>query len=980
MIWSRLHNVLVLMSLYSLLSAQRPQPMFFNYNTEHGLPSSEVHEIFQDREGYIWIGTDNGLSRFDGYEFTNFSAAEGLVDPMIVDIVEDKQDKIWVLSMSGKIFIEQGESFVPFEGNDLIASYKNFYIADEFCFSSHSDSIHINLKNLGLLDIDIKQLTASLRDSSTRGVHFYDDVNHALGVKISDAQYHGNFIPPLTLHEKNKHTTFLLDSIFSKPGPGRGINSRRLEFKNEVFYTYIVHDQCYLLNSAGLLKVVPNYGELTSHLIYGDQIWCSAGSYGGFSIIDQMSDLSDQLLGQYLIDSHVTDFFEDRQSAVWISTLEDGLYYLPSPNNQYWNKESGLNSHNIKSVAIASDSSVWITNWSGNFQELDFKHQLILKEVAHSTLHKYNFDAHYDPIKDQLIGSSSPIIDYFIENNGHDIRKFSSTVNNRNILYITPSSLFQLSLDSLTTNKYVATNEFTRTFDVGYDQNGQIWVGTTEGLFQLKQDSLLRPDNLDSLLHYRLEAIEFLSDNRMVCGTKGNGILVGHEKGKTTQISTQQGLSSNNIENIHIDEEDRIWIGTLNGLNVVKLHQDSFSVKHFKTEHGLPSNEISKVLTQADFAWVATAKGLLKLEEQAVHQQTFTPIITKVTANGKEQNIHQEIVLKPQDNNVEIHFVALDYMARGNIRYRYRLQPTDDWKYTKQTKLTFPKLPPNQYDMELQAENIDHIWSTTNRIQIEIDAPWWKKGWFSLLCILLSLGFIYLFYRRRIKSIEDKTNIQSQIIELERSALQAQMNPHFIFNILNTIQAAISQQDTDKAMDLLAKFAKLIRKTLNNATQKSIRLYEEVEYLKSYMHMEQMRFNHTFDYRIDVDENINTFDIHIPPMLCQPFIENAIKHGLCNLEKGLLEIKFEWHNDEVFVQIKDNGAGLQDLPAKSDHQSLALSITKRRLELMGNKNAFKLYELRNEQGEIEGTCVEFMLKAAWLHNETNSILHGYKKN
>ena len=231
---------------------------------------------------------------------------------------------------------------------------------------------------------------------------------------------------------------------------------------------------------------------------------------------------------------------------------------------------------------------------------------------------------------------------------------------------------------------------------------------------------------------------------------------------------------------------------------------------------------------------------------------------------------------------------------------------------------------------------------------------------------------IIIYVTKLVKQREQKKNeLQQRILEAEQKAIRSQMNPHFIFNALNSIQRFIVENDTLSANEYLAKFGKLIRRILDNSKHKLITIDDELQTLKLYLELESLRFENRFEYTIEVEEKIDTHNSQIPPMLIQPYLENAIWHGLMHKEeKGKLEIKMKLENDFIFCSIEDNGVGRKKAMElktkhKPDHKSSGMQLTQERLEIFNamktQKLDIRILDLTDEKNEPGGTRVEIKI-------------------
>ena len=310
----------------------------------------------------------------------------------------------------------------------------------------------------------------------------------------------------------------------------------------------------------------------------------------------------------------------------------------------------------------------------------------------------------------------------------------------------------------------------------------------------------------------------------------------------------------------------------------------------------------------------------------------------------------------PSFTHDQNHF-GFSYLGRlpgvdEDLLYSYRLLGLDDsWSPpATMNTVNFANLAPGKMTFEVKAIHpYDYTLSSEiKRVSFCIESSIWKKRWFQLALgvLILSLGFLFL--RNRINSIQKRNNdrerklkLQNKLLDLERNALQLQMNPHFIFNALNTVKKQLRVHDVKRSEQILTKFSSLIRNTLEHSRQTSINLEDEIELLENYLSIEQLSRNHSFKYTIE--QNVeDSFDISIPPMMLQPFIENAIQHGVAGRDNGQITITFHQRGKMIVCHIKDNGPGLKQ-PSESTHKSRAIQVTTDRLALLTDTRKDHLY-------------------------------------
>jgi LytS/YehU family sensor histidine kinase len=315
-----------------------------------------------------------------------------------------------------------------------------------------------------------------------------------------------------------------------------------------------------------------------------------------------------------------------------------------------------------------------------------------------------------------------------------------------------------------------------------------------------------------------------------------------------------------------------------------------------------------------------------------------------------------------------------------DIKFRYRLNRFDDWTEIAGRRFAnYTNVPGGNYVFQLQAANNEGIWNKKIlEIPIRIETPFWLTWWFRTTIIVLLVSGVYWFYRYRIHQLRKKQKMKSEyekkLANVEMSALLAQMNPHFLFNSLNSIDSYIIRNESKKASEYLNNFARLMRLILQNSRSNYISLKDELEALELYLLMESLRFKNKFSYAVHVDERLDASSIVIPPMLIQPYVENAIWHGLMhktNGEEGKVELSLYKSEDNLLCVIRDNGIGrkkaaeLKENKLNNHKRSMGMRITEDRIEIINklyNINAsVHIYDVENEQGESTGTRVELTI-------------------
>lgn len=333
------------------------------------------------------------------------------------------------------------------------------------------------------------------------------------------------------------------------------------------------------------------------------------------------------------------------------------------------------------------------------------------------------------------------------------------------------------------------------------------------------------------------------------------------------------------------------------------------------------------------------------------------------------------LLLDWKQNSVEFQFVTPYFGNPQKITYKYRLSGLDNgWQMNgRNNKVRFSSLSPNEYEFTVAASPDGLNWYETDKpFRFKILPPLWQRVWFIILCLIITAGLAYWLFKKRVTVIRNQTELREKMNEMEMRALRAQMNPHFIFNCLNSINRYIVKSDNATASLYLTRFSKLIRLILDNSNSKNVLLSNELEALKLYIEMEGVRFDNKFDYRIILDENVSPDSIEVPSLIIQPYVENAIWHGLLHKEtNGSLLVKISMVNDNVLrCVIEDNGVGrakAMEYRSKSviNKKSLGMKLTEDRIAILNQNThtnaSVEILDLVDEENEAAGTRVVIVI-------------------
>lgn len=977
----RLHAFLLLACTWFSVS-QAQNPVFRHFGVENGLPSSEVYQSFQDQHGYMWFTTDLGLTRFDGYEFETFDIHSGLADNVNFIFFEDDKKRLWLSGYMHGLSCITDTGIVEYPYNHLVRQE----LANRVIRTFHVDeqnTLRVSAVGIGhILTID-----------STGQVYREPLYDQPLNKRLYWVKEHspydalmGIYTTPKSAHPPHEiqfaikgfdGSTQLIDlTIASREGKSlmgslSSINFVRID-ENEV-----------ALLTNGLLHIIKKGKKYlrrempfspTHSLTKDDEgnLWFGAYSQG---LIIVPRDTS-QEYRQYFKGTTVSHINKDREGGYWITTLNNGVYYIPD-----WKIKSAI-------PQLDAQHNVWIKALYSN------KNAMFAGQ-DNGTLHQWELDAPGSPILKleniqlggRLLSISGRENQVFTTSND-SIRHYSSKehiIEN----YI---GRVTLPIDEKTfwvsggarVYKYVNGEEvFNSVDDLGFTVNAvslesfdsSLWIGHRNGLYELRDEKIINHSLLHQELNTRVNDIKVFREGMLMATLHG---IFYYAHGKVTQLISRRNAAFNTCRTIEIENDTIVWVGTNTGL--VQMHvphpSNPSHVSHNQLFYrdGLSSGNIYDLELTPKYVWIGTTSGINFLPKN------FSPTalpkipiqITEVQVNGTPRKFTSGIELEPGNNDLLFTYKGLCLRCAGSVIYQYRLLNADtSWTETTSRTVQFANLPPGTYTFELRASSYSrNSQPSTKSIQFSIRPRIWEIPWVQWIAVLLAVGIVALLIRRRFVTIQKQNRFELEIDQLKFQALNAQMNPHFVFNAMNAIQQFVLKNDVLMSNKYLGKFARLTRLVLDNSREQLVDLQADLDALRLYIEIEALRFPGLFDWHIHLHPKMNPMSIKVPPLLLQPLVENSIKHGLVPKKGGgQLTISIDLDNDYLICTVEDNGIGREASSwaknKRKDHKPVGLGNTKKRIELLesmhGKKVVYDITDLSNAQGEASGTRVNLKL-------------------
>ena len=713
--------------------------------------------------------------------------------------------------------------------------------------------------------------------------------------------------------------------------------------------------------------------------------------------------------------------YRDNCGNIWIGTQTgiSKLNYIQQHVSSYLYKKDNnhfLSSADVRSITVDSLNEIWVGTINGGLN-LIHKNGEIEKFYFNPHNKKYTNNSintiYPSSNGNLLLGTKKGLITFntkskkfdesFSKGLNENIFKFNIDIwgifeENDSLLWLGAKKIGLIKLNKIT-QKYILQKDLINSLNTNSNfdvwtfhkaKNNLLYIGTSEGLkiLHLNQNKVeLLPVRLDSITNINVFSIFENNDKHLWLATSDNGLYdYNPQDGITRHFSTANGLSTNMICSVVPGENNDLWLSSVAGIMVLNPVSGKV-VKSFDITDGLPENRFnfkSNFKTKKGKIYFGGLSGLFSFSPSELYapQNNSSVIITSFKTNYEEKisQIKNDTFfsLPYHENNFSFDFAYLDFSNPAKNQFSYKLVGfKDKWENIgTRHSASFTNIDPGTYTLLIRASNRDTFWSPhILKINITISTPYWKTWWFYILVWSFSSVFIfymlYLIFKRR--------DAKRKLAKSELSALRAQLNPHFIFNCMTSLQHFILSNENDLALPYLNKFGRLMRMILENSEKESISIEQEVEFINLYTFMESSRLDNKVDIQIIIDENVPSKSTMIPPMLLQPIIENAFVHGLLGKkEGGKLIISFTKDDGTIVCSIKDNGIGRAMAKINKDKRvhkdkSFGLNITKERLNLIGLSYAkhigLKLIDLKNEFDIATGT--EVIVTIPIFENKTN---------
>lgn len=888
---------------------------YTHYGISEGLAGATVYCITQDKDGFIWTGTETGLSRFDGTQFKNFTTNDGLPDLEILLLFGDSKGRVWMAPLRTAVcYYYQGKIYNQ-QNDPLLARIHLQGIINGFAEDAAGNILLSEKGALHLVNAD-------------GSVFEYDSLDGALieNCQAVSANPAGGFL----VVANGGIAEFSAKGVSHwLPGPGK------YDYEHVPYIPYIA------VNPSGAVWRVWEGGYQVKLFQKQDPInhVFPQKHFGliNVALFDDSLVYTNELSGSYEYNLHsgqtkhflpgitVSRTFRDASGDLWFTTLGEGIFKLNSSEFRIISLAAAPGEKPVVTAITRFGKQLWVgTSHSSIYHyalpDLEAgAHEAVPAPLARRILF---MDMAGNGLV--LVGGDAGL--YACENTGCQQRllhlgvRSAMRINPRQLLIASYGGGLLLDLASLRITDTLMVERATTVFA----RQDTIYIGGLNGLYRWVAGGPRQfLGEKIPFLRKRIAAITQSADGILwVASTDDDGIMGYRNDRQVASITRKQGLTSNICRTLLLHGNE-LWVGTDKGLNRVDLSKPGYAVTQYTARDGLASDMINTVFVDSSRVYVGTPAGLCYFNENKTTVGDGCRLYLTALTNLERDRIADtgNLVIPYADKRIRFEFAGISYRSGADIRYRYRMLGIDDkWRETQDNFLEYPDLPSGNYEWQLFAVNKFGISSRVLRLPITVTTQFWKRTWFLVSAWALSFALVWvvvLLWLRRIRRRQrEKDLLARRMGDLEITALKSQMNPHFIFNCLTSIQKFVLNGEIAASNKYITGLAKLIRVTLINSSRSLVTVGEEVDYLSAYLALEKMRFKDGIDFSISVDPAIDRGSVLIPPMLIQPYVENALVHGLGAKDMGLLRVSIGKAGDGLMVIIEDNGVGRQEAAAR----------------------------------------------------------------
>jgi len=941
-----------------------------------GLPHSCVFRIQEAKgEPFLWIGTDNGICRFDGYEFRNFIFDSTVYSNYILTIHPLDNERLLLSYYRDGLFVFEKGRLSPFEkasvlsesdqkllinglpiarqlkGVTQVAEFADhfWFVSSESLFYSKNDTFHFH----------------SIEASNAQMVHNLLSVNNTLLAGTSDGVYQ----------------IYDLDSsakVWPVDGSSPLVSAMSTDTGGNV---YLATEMGLFMARAGTTDFLPlPTPEMNVKMLKVDsrnRVWFSTGDQK-INVLEN-GKITSLVIAEGDYEMLVNDIEEDYEGNIWLATMASGICRVSIADGVSALKISDQSPNFIRTLFQSDDGVKWAGTYGhvyASFENGPFQSKNIplpKNELVYNFLQGGGNEVIAGTSKGTFIfrdGSFSHL------NESIDGVLCANKAPDGTLWFGTREGLYR---SDSTTSDYRALSfpEFgpaqPRINYLLMDSDERLWMATENELYTLYKNKIKK---IDYPIKARIKHI-FESSKGALFFSTPNGLMKWYNRQWSVYKRNdpngplgQNELISSHCIGVLEDSKAHVWIVTDMGL-VQIVNETELSYYNLQSLHDI-DGIYSMAAMANDRILLGTLHRLIEVDLEKLDLKNTVPVpyIKQVLSSGKPMAPNSAFTLPYSQNNLQVVFSNISFRNHTEGLFYYRLHENEEWQYTLNGVVNYKALPPGDYKFELKTGSRSEMEvSKPIGFHFSVDKAFWQETWFVFIMLLVLASLVYMVFALRLMKIRRKNqealDREFELSTLKHQALNAMMNPHFITNSLNAIRqmAASGYQDKIKANRYVVNFSGLVNINLEQASNAYITLEKELERLRIYLEMEQLRLDESFEFEIEIDHDLDVEEIEVPNMILQPLAENAIWHGFSEIgRKGMLRLKVHFESDDVLLfQMDDNGTGYGPTQAKKiTKPSYGLKMVGEKLRLQNAQSTLHIQDIRDGKG-VCGTRVRIRL-------------------
>lgn len=944
-------SVIILLSCPNLFGTDIKElhPIHIRYTVDDGLASNFVVDIFNDSRGLLWIGTQNGLNTFNGRQFNTIDFSE-VSESFVARICEAPDGVIWFTTLGGRIYHVENNKAIPHPANEQFAAWGKEYIVPSGIIVNGDSSIYLctNIGVFGVFEGLVKPLMR--REVNCKGGAFRTYQGRLMGFTCTNR------------YRVEKTVVNFFGNEYHIPSEKRKLGMWNSYVENTDNSFAVTHHMRLYLYNKGLINEIQVPEYVSNSLFFEDDttLWLGTIGDGVYKVH------KDRIVYRLFVGEQVHSVIKDFEGGFWIGTEEHGLIYVPNMKVEQKRMADvlpvALDCYEGKLAALSNDFRVVTHKGTGQAM------------VTRKDIHDYRIISSYGTFLAYNISKSDYRGAFFGEvdwesNELRSLKNFDDVFIRKlyaragDTVIATYSNLY-VAINGKLKEVHINGENVTRCFQIlPCDAKGEFLLSTGSGITRLKVD--YHKDTayvVNQILTPRPVKHIFGLGKHMVLSSNDDYL---HILDTSRQVIDCVGhLPRTDIWSVHVIDSFGVLLGTAKGLKFLTLEPpysiEDMDIRNITRELGLPPVQVNDIELIGDTVFCLSEAGITTIPLTLLQQpaaRNGKMLIHKTFVNGKEVNKFIAPSIYSNDN-ISFDISRSSFKDRISYDLEFRLLPLrEEWTTHFSRDLSFYRLPADEYTLQIK-DSYDQI----STMSFSVSDYFYQKTWFTVLVglFIVSLFVLPIYSRYRFKTAQARLESNEKSWRLR--TLTSQLKPHFVFNALSSIQSYILANNTRASSEFLAKFSNHIRSALEQSRRDDISLHQALDSIRNYLELERLHLENTFDYSIEVDPGIDPRNIRIPVLLLQPYVENAVIHGVSAVDyQGEIKIEVQRANSKtIFFIISDNGKGLGSGGTKGN--GMGTRINKERLSLV-NELKKGHFEMRICPDPTRtGLCVEIKMQ------------------